>query len=39
MFKIKPVNFTATTTFKPPKINNVLVNVVAIVTIHNQQLE
>ncbi len=36
MFKTKPVNSNATTTYKPPKINNVPINVVIFVIIHNQ---
>jgi hypothetical protein len=39
MFKIKPMSFNAMITPKPPKTKNVLVNVVVIVTIHNQQLK
>jgi hypothetical protein len=39
MFKTKLVSFNATTTFKPPKTNNVLVNVVDIVTTCSQQSE
>ncbi len=37
MFKIKLVNFNATTAPKPSKTNNVLINVVASITSHNQQ--
>jgi hypothetical protein len=36
MFKTKPVSSNATTTPKPPKTNNVLVNVVVAITPHNQ---
>jgi hypothetical protein len=36
MFRTKLVSFNATTTFKPPKIDNVLVDVVANVTTQNQ---
>ncbi len=39
MFRTKHVSSNATTTPKPPKTNNVLVNVIAIVTTHSQQLE
>ncbi len=39
MFRIKPINFNATTTSKPLKIDNMLVNVVVDITTHNQQLE
>jgi hypothetical protein len=39
MFKTKPTNFNATITLKPPKINNVLVNVVIPFTTSGQQLE
>jgi hypothetical protein len=35
MFKIKPVNYNATTTSKLPKIDNVLVNVIATGTTHS----
>jgi len=34
MFKTKTVNFNAIITFKPPKIDNVLINVI-VVTTHN----
>ncbi len=37
MFKTKLVNFNATTTFKLPKIDNMPVNVVVVVTTYNQQ--
>jgi hypothetical protein len=37
MFKIKHVKSNATLAPKPPKTNNVLVNVVDDVTIHSQQ--
>jgi hypothetical protein len=36
MLKTKLVNYNATTS-KPPKINNVPINVVATITTHNQQ--
>jgi hypothetical protein len=36
MFKTKLVNFNATTTFKLPKIDNMPVNVVVVVTTYNQ---
>jgi hypothetical protein len=36
MFKIKLVDSNATTSPKPPKINNVPVNVVSYITIHSQ---
>jgi len=36
MFRIKPISFNATTTFKPPKSDNVLVNVIVVITTHNQ---
>jgi hypothetical protein len=36
MFKTKPISSNATTTPKPPKTDNVLVNVVVVVTIRNQ---
>jgi hypothetical protein len=39
MFRIKPISFNATTTFKPPLIDNVLVNVVVVVTTCSQQLK
>ncbi len=39
MFKTKPISSNVMTTPKPPKIDNVLVNVVAVVTTRNQQLE
>jgi hypothetical protein len=38
MFITKLVNSNATTTSKPPKINNVPINVVAVITIRSQQL-
>jgi hypothetical protein len=37
MFKIKLVSYSAMTTSKPTKTNNVPVNVVAVITTHNQQ--
>ncbi len=37
MFKPKPVSSNATTTFKSFKTDNVLVNVVVVVTTHNYQ--
>jgi hypothetical protein len=37
MFKIKPVSSNAMTTPKSPKTNNVPINVVVVVTTHNQQ--
>jgi hypothetical protein len=37
MFNIKLVNSNARTSPKPPKINNVPVNVVAFITTHSQQ--
>ncbi len=37
MFKIKLVNSNATTTLKPPKPNNVPINVVVVVTTRSQQ--
>ncbi len=37
MFRTKLISFTATTTPKPFKIDNVLVNVVIVITIRNQQ--
>jgi hypothetical protein len=39
MFKTKLVTSNATTTPKPPKIDKVPINVIAIVTTCNQQLE
>jgi hypothetical protein len=39
MFRIKLFSFNATITSKSPKTDNVLINVVVIVTICNQQLE
>jgi len=36
MFKTKLVSFNAMTSLKPPKINNVAVNVVTTITSHNQ---
>jgi hypothetical protein len=35
MFKTKPISSNVMTTPKPPKIDNVLVNVVAVVTTRN----
>jgi hypothetical protein len=35
MFKTKPINYNVTTTPKPPKTNNVLVNAIVIATIYN----
>jgi len=35
MFRIKLVSSNAITTFKPPKIANVPINVIIIVTTHN----
>jgi hypothetical protein len=35
MFRIKLVSFNVTTTFKPPKIANMPINVIIIVTTHN----
>jgi len=37
MFKTKLVSFKVTTTPKPLKIDNVLVNVIVVVTTHSQQ--
>ncbi len=37
MFRIKPINFNAAIVFKPPKTDNMPVNVVVVVTTHNQQ--
>jgi hypothetical protein len=37
MFRIKLVSSNATTTPKPLKPNNVLINVVVVVTTYNQQ--
>jgi hypothetical protein len=39
MYNIKPISFSATTTFKPPKTDDMSINVVAIITTYNQQLE
>ncbi len=39
MFKSKLVSSNATTTSKLPRIDNVLINVVVVVTTRNQQLE
>jgi hypothetical protein len=39
MFRIKLINSNVTTSPKPPKHDNVLINVVAIVTTCNQQLK
>jgi hypothetical protein len=39
MFKTKLVSFNATTTLKSPKIDNVPINVVVVVTTYSQQLE
>ncbi len=39
MFKTKLVNSNATTTSKSPKIDNVPINVVVVVTIYKQQSE
>jgi hypothetical protein len=36
MFKTKPVNSNAMTTPKLPKTDMVLVNVIVVITIHNQ---
>jgi hypothetical protein len=36
MFKTKPINVNVTITLKSPKLDNVLVNVVDAITIHNQ---
>jgi hypothetical protein len=36
MLIVKLVKFNATTTFKPPKTNNVPVNVVVVITTRNQ---
>jgi hypothetical protein len=36
MFRIKPINFNAAIVFKPPKTDNMPVNVVVVVTTHNQ---
>jgi len=36
MFRTKPINYNATTTSKPPKINNVQINVIAVITTHSQ---
>jgi hypothetical protein len=35
LFRTEPINFNATTTPKLPKIDNVLVNVVVIITTHS----
>jgi hypothetical protein len=37
MFRTKPISSNVTTTRKPPKINNVSINVVVTNTIRNQQ--
>ncbi len=39
MFKTKLVSFNAMIAPKPPKIDNVPINVVAVVTTRHQQLE
>jgi hypothetical protein len=39
MFKTKFVSYNTTITLKPPKTNNVLVNVIDVITIRNQQSE
>jgi hypothetical protein len=39
MFKTKPINSNAIITFKPPKIDNVLVNAIVVITTHSQLLE
>jgi hypothetical protein len=39
MFNTKHVSFNVTTTPKPPKLDNVPINVVVIIIICNQQLE
>jgi hypothetical protein len=39
MFKTKHVTSNATTTPKPPKLGNVLVNMVDVATTHSQQSE
>jgi hypothetical protein len=39
MFRTKLVNSNATIALKPPKLDNLRVNVVVVVTIHNQQPE
>jgi hypothetical protein len=36
MFKTKPISFNAMITPKPSKTNNVLANVIDVVTIRNQ---
>ncbi len=36
LFKTKHVSSNVTTTLKSPNINNVLVNVVVVITTHNQ---
>jgi hypothetical protein len=39
MFRIKLANYNVITTLKPPKTNNVQVNVVVVITICSQQPE
>ncbi len=39
MFKTKSIGYNVTITPKLPKMNNVLINVVDVITIHNQQSE
>jgi len=39
MFRTKLVSSNAMITPKPPKTNNVLINVVVVITTHIQQLE